>query len=64
MNYNINLIITPKKEKTRCRCCNKKVHNLKQHQKSKYCMKVRKILEKLSPLEVGILKGTGKEYFL
>ena len=66
MNYNINVFITPKskEEYIRCACCNKRVQkrNIKQHQQSKYCKKVRSILDKLSPLEVGILKGTDAPY--
>jgi len=64
MPYNINLVITPKEDKrVRCRCCNKKVVVLKAHYQSKYCRKVRKILDKLTPMEVGVLKGTDEEYF-
>lgn len=59
MEYNINIFVE-KKEKKKCRICNKKVNNLKVHHNSKYCLGVKKILDKLTPTEVGLLK-TGKK---
>lgn len=60
---NINITLTTEAvkyfEKTRCRCCGKRVQVMKVHQQSKYCLAVRKVLDKLSPSEVGLLK-TGK----
>ena len=61
MSYNINFIVD---RKSVCRICNKRRVNIKQHQKSKYCLAVKKILDKLSPKEVGLLKyGKEGEYY-
>ena len=62
-NYNIDIYFTKEAakhiSKTRCPICNKKVQHLKPHQETKYCLAVKKVLDKLTPLEVGLLK-TGK----
>ena len=59
-NYNISFIVKERKEIPRCRICNKQRINIPIHQKSKYCLAVKKVLDKLS----GLLKeGKAVDYF-
>ena len=63
-NYNISFIVKERKEIPRCRICNKQRINIPIHQKSKYCLAVKKVLDKLSPKEVGLLnEGKAVDYF-
>ena len=61
--YNISFIVQERKGK-RCRICNKQIINIPIHQKSKYCLAVKDVLDKLSPKEVELLKnGKAENYF-